>query len=61
VALSQWIDPEELNPDPGQLIDVNVSYRNRGQSILTSQPFLVRLKLDDMIVGTITQEPGVYA
>ncbi|MGI9160000.1 MAG: CARDB domain-containing protein, partial [Saprospiraceae bacterium] len=59
-VLSQWIDPETLNPTAGQVITVNASFKNLGKAISTTAPLAVSLKLDQDVVSTINLPSGSF-
>jgi len=59
-VLSQWIDPETLNPTAGQVITVNASFKNLGKAISTTAPLAVSLKLDQEVVSTINLPSGSF-
>ncbi|MFN4253893.1 MAG: MopE-related protein [Saprospiraceae bacterium] len=51
VTYSQFINPDSLNPQPGQVISVDVTYKNIGQNIPAGDNFNIKLKLDNTVVG----------
>jgi subtilase family serine protease len=51
-TLSQYIAPSLLNPDPGELVDINITFDNQGQYNLQDS-FNVRLLIDDVPVGNV--------
>ena len=60
VTYSQWINPDSLNPQPGQLINVDVTYKNVGDNILPGQLFTTQLWLDNTLVGLLEHPlPGL--
>jgi subtilase family serine protease len=51
-TLSQYIAPSLLNPDPGEQVDINITFDNQGQYNLQDS-FNVRLLIDDVPVGNV--------
>jgi subtilase family serine protease len=49
---SYYINPSHLNPNPGQAITIDMTYKNLGQIIPSGQPFQLRCLVDNNVIGT---------
>ncbi|WP_338229797.1 CARDB domain-containing protein, partial [Algoriphagus taiwanensis] len=57
--LSEYITPSELNPEPGEEVNLFVSFENIG--VADAQPFKVRVTVDDVPLGADIPVNGLAA
>ncbi|MCX6257930.1 MAG: choice-of-anchor D domain-containing protein [Bacteroidia bacterium] len=59
VVYSYMVSPTELNPDPGESINIYSSFENN--SNISAGPFKVQFLMDSNPLGDLVQIPGMYA